>query len=143
MRSAFDNGRAAVTSGAGAAEAAPARPEDDREHESYGTDHHQDDPDGVDAETRRGRVDRPNHDRTGGDHQKTDCCTHQGSLEIVVSRTAEETRPAGAARRNSSPSRLRAATQPLTPRWASRGSNGLIIRPRVRYTSARESADRL
>jgi hypothetical protein len=42
-RSAFDNGRAAAfTSGAGAAEAAPARPEEDREHEPYGTDHHQD-----------------------------------------------------------------------------------------------------
>jgi hypothetical protein len=37
--SAFDDGRAAVASGAGAAEAAPARPENDREHEPDRTHH--------------------------------------------------------------------------------------------------------
>jgi hypothetical protein len=35
------------------AEPIPARPEDDREHESYDADDHQDDPDGVDVEARR------------------------------------------------------------------------------------------
>src|SRR5665213_3591330 len=77
----LDDGRGAATR-VGASEATPARPEDDREYEAYGADHNQDDPDGVDADASYGRGNRPGQDRTYGDHQETDCSTHEGSFHL-------------------------------------------------------------
>jgi hypothetical protein len=77
--SALDDCCAAAITSDSAAEASPARPEHARKNESHGTDHDQNDPHGVNAETGRGRGYSSDHQRTSGDHHKTDCCTHQGA----------------------------------------------------------------
>ncbi len=70
----LDGGRGAAA--VRSAEAAPARPEHERQDDADPADDHQDDPDRVDVEAGRGRVDRPGEDRTRGDQDQTDSDTH-------------------------------------------------------------------
>jgi hypothetical protein len=55
-----------------AAEPAPARPEDHRDHEADQADDHQDDADVVHVDALGLGRDAPREDRTDGDQQKTD-----------------------------------------------------------------------
>src|SRR5262245_57786827 len=53
-----------------AAEAAPARPEDEGNREADDPDDEQDDPSCMDVEARRAGVDRPDEDRAGSSEQQ-------------------------------------------------------------------------
>ena len=76
-RRVVDDGRAAARP---CADAAPRRPEHERQDESDHADDHQDDTDGVDVQPRHGGVDRPREDGPGCDQDQTDSDTHRSSF---------------------------------------------------------------
>jgi hypothetical protein len=85
----LDYGRAAF-SPVGAAKAAPARPEDDREHEPCAPTTIKMIPTAWMLSPATVALTAQVMIRTGGDHQETDCCAHVAPFALVVSRDAGE-----------------------------------------------------